>query len=168
MPDLQSGYACIYPGIRLRHKHILSRSEIGAELVDLTESQFQTLGADTTGTYLLVPALTCMCVCVFSIDAQSAGLSGSDLRGLVRSALMGPCREAIVSKHFKKQLSAENEFGFVWIPCNPSDEGALFWCTMPAMVAGTAGIYPFVLWGMCCPNRAVYCCPNRCTNDQHR
>eukprot|EP00474_Spongospora_subterranea_P000208 CRZ00666.1 hypothetical protein [Spongospora subterranea] len=55
---------------------------------------------------------------------MSTGLSGSDISGVVRDALMEPIRSLQIATHFKKVPDPSGELPYVWSPCTPSDPKA--------------------------------------------
>ena len=52
---------------------------------------------------------------------ETDGLSGSDISGVVRDALMEPIRTLQTATHFKKIRDVTGKRPFLWSPCSPAD-----------------------------------------------
>ncbi|XXQ29702.1 Vesicle-fusing ATPase [Plasmodiophora brassicae] len=59
------------------------------------------------------------------LGTMSAGLSGSDISGVVRDALMEPIRSLQLATHFKKIRDPSGARPYLLTPCAPSHAGAI-------------------------------------------
>ncbi|XXQ33717.1 Vesicle-fusing ATPase [Plasmodiophora brassicae] len=84
-----------------RARTVMFKLHLGSTTHNLTEDDFRRLGD------------------------LSEGLSGSDIAGVVRDAIMQPIRTLLVATHFKKVPDPEHKYPFLWCPCSPADPAAV-------------------------------------------